>query len=281
MHPNKFFDKIYVINLESNTDRFKKVQAQFKRKGIKVERFLAIDGRCKQDPSRNKQLCLDKLDNFKMKYDVKCKLTSVHKKRIKEIVPAASLTLGTILILREMVKQKFKHILICEDDIELTKNFMSEFKKGISELNKWNKQWDLLYLGSGGKSGTNGVSWDKTSYTKYTSPWSETDLNDDESDYGFVYHKNDLRTPEDYDGEIKSISDRLSIAKEVGGTWCYCYSLRGAKKLLKLIDNNILGHIDQIIMKQGKENKLKIITFDPPIAFHEDIRDGRNTDIPW
>lgn len=280
-HPNIFFDKIFVINLESNIDRYKKVSAQFKRKTIKVERFLAVDGRCKQDKSRQKQLCLDKLENFKMKYNVNYKITSENKNRLPELTPAASLTLGTILILRNMVKNKYKHVLICEDDINLTRRFMSEFKNGISELNKWGKPWDLLYLGSGGRSGFNGVSRNKSSYNKYTSPWSEVGLYDDESPYGFVHIKDDLRIPAEEENELKVISHRLTQAKVVGGTWCYAYSLRGAKKVLKLLNDNILAHIDQVIMKAGKEQKLNIVTFDPPIVFHESIRGGRNSDIPW
>lgn len=269
---NKFFDKIFIINLEDNKTRYEKVARQFKSRKIATERFLAIDGRCKQDKSRTKQLCLDKLENFKIKYNIDYKLSASSKKKLSQLVPASSLTLGTILILRRMIKEKWKRILICEDDIELTKNFVSEFNKGIKELG--NKRWDLLYLGVGGEAGLSGVSWDKDSVHKYASPWDES------GDYGFVSNKNDLRTPIDEDNdEVKAISDRLSKVTYPGGNWCYAYSLAGAKKILKIIDNNILEHIDQIIMKNGHD--IRSIAFDPPIVYHENIRGQRNTDIPW
>lgn len=270
---NKFFDKIFIINLEDNISRFEKVHKQFKRRKIDVERFLAIDGRCKHDKTKQKKLCLEKLNNFKIKYGITYKLTAKDKKILEKIVPASSLTLGTLLLLRRMVKEKWKRILICEDDIELTKNFTTEFKKGIKELGS--RRWDLLYLGSGGVTGFKGVSWTKDRHHKYTSPW------DDSGETGYVHNKNDLRIPvyDEDSGEVKTISDSLAKVTYPGGNWCYAYSLSGAKKILKIIDNNILDHIDQVIIKNGE--KLNSIAFDPPIVYHEDIRGGRNTDIPW
>tara|TARA_Y100000389_G_scaffold204740_1_gene259322 strand:- start:833 stop:1006 length:174 start_codon:yes stop_codon:yes gene_type:complete len=57
--------------------------------------------------------------------------------------------------------------------------------------------------------------------------------------------------------------------------------LSGAKKVLKLIDDNANNHIDQILMKATRKNKIKVLAFDPPIVWHENLRDGRKTDIPW
>ena len=44
---NRFFNKIYVINLNDKKERWKKVSDAFKRRVIKVERFEAVDDRCK------------------------------------------------------------------------------------------------------------------------------------------------------------------------------------------------------------------------------------------
>tara|TARA_Y100000389_G_scaffold204740_1_gene259323 strand:- start:1219 stop:1389 length:171 start_codon:yes stop_codon:yes gene_type:complete len=56
------------------------------------------------------------------------------------------LTIGTILLLRAMVKNKWKHILICEDDILLSRGISNKFKKGIKEIG--GKNW-IYYLGAG------------------------------------------------------------------------------------------------------------------------------------
>ena len=58
---NRFFDKIYVINLKDRPDRWKKVDVQFKKRDIDVDRFIAIDGRCKN--LTNKE-CNEKKDKF-------------------------------------------------------------------------------------------------------------------------------------------------------------------------------------------------------------------------
>lgn len=261
---NKYFDRIFVINLENNIDRWKHVEKQFKKRKIDVERFIAIDGRCKID----KNLCLAKLNTFEILYDIKIK----NKKNIpnKELLPAMSLTIATIKILTAMVKNKWNRILICEDDINIRPNFIERFTNGINEIKNIN--WDLLYLGSGGQTGTNGVSYEKTKENKYSSPWGE--------DMGYVKDKDDLRLPcDDYD--CKSISKNISKVYEIGGTWCYAISLKGAKKILKNIDNINENHIDLIIKELVINKKVKALAFDPPLVMHEDIRKGRNTDIPW
>jgi hypothetical protein len=51
------------------------------------------------------------------------------KMKLQELVPTSSLTIGTILILRKMIKKKWKRILICEDDVELGRNIENRFKK--------------------------------------------------------------------------------------------------------------------------------------------------------
>ena len=151
---NKYFDKIFVINLFDKLKRWKKVSAQFKRRKINIERFIAIDGRCKL---QGKQGCKEKLKNFEMVYNVK--ISNSRKHPLQELVPASSLTIGTILLLRAMVKNKWKRMLICEDDIELQRNFIKKFQKGIGELG--GHKWDLLYLGCGWTCGVHDISKEK------------------------------------------------------------------------------------------------------------------------
>lgn len=268
---NKFFDKIYVINLFDKTERWKKVSKQFKTRGIDVERFVAIDGRCKDQGEGG---CEAKLKTFEMTYDIK--ISNKRKLPLRELIPAASLTIGTILILRHMVKHKLKHILICEDDIELSHGFEKKFKEGIKELKKTNleKKWDILYLGCGNRCGNAGISREKSRNVKNLSTLSQ--FIDDEI---FVQYKNDLRMPCE-DG-CKEVSEHLSVADHAGGSWCYAFSLKGAKKILKLIDNDAGNHVDQIYQNLPNHGNVTALSFNPPIVWHEEGAIRKDTDIPW
>ena len=272
---NKFFDKIFVINLFDKIQRWKKVSTQFKRRKIKIERFIAIDGRCK---TQGKAGCLEKLKNFEMIYNVKIPTTGHGLKKnktypLEELVPASSLSIGTILILRAMIKYKWKYILICEDDIELGRNILKKFKQGVKEIGT--KGWDVLYLGCGAMCGVRGISDKKSSVTKYKSQLGE--IYDEEI---YVQHKNDLRMLCD-PFKCKKISNHISTIYKPGGTWCYAYSLSGAKKLLKMIKNDAGEHIDNLISKQLIGGKMKGFAFDPPIVMHEGGALRSDSDIPW
>lgn len=258
---NKYFNKVFVISLFDKVEKYKKVKAQFKRRGVHVERFVAVDGRCK---GQKKQGCLDKLRSFEMAYNVRIPIPK-HKKLI-EIVPYASLTIGTIILLREMVKRKWNRILICEDDIEIQRNFKKKFMQGLKEIGK--TDWDVLYLGCGDQCGIKGISFEKTSRNKYKTYY----------DY-YSIHKNDLRSE---CNDCKEFSEHIAYARSAGGTWCYAYSLAGAKKVLEKINNNASNHIDQLLINMMKNRQIKALAFDPPLVMHEDISNRELTStIPW
>jgi GR25 family glycosyltransferase involved in LPS biosynthesis len=264
---NTYFDRIFVLNLFDRTDRWKKVSSQFKRRSIDVDRFIAVDGRCK---NVTKETCMSKLKTFEMCYNVKIPIGK--KQDTKNILPRASLTIGTLIILREMVKRKWKHVLICEDDIILGRDIERKFAQGIKEIGA--KKWDILYLGCGGHCGNKDVDWDKTNKLKYLTTWNE----EDDSEF-YTSHPNDLREPCE-DDECVSVSKHISRAINAGGNWCYAYSLSGAKKMIKHIGDNVSRHMDQIIREQ-QLNNLYCLAFDPPIVWHESLRGGRDTDNPW
>lgn len=267
---NNFCDKIYVINLFDKEERWKKVSKQFKKKNINIERFVAVDGRCK---NQSKEACLSKLKTFELLYDIK--ISNKNKKPIEELIPASSLTIGTIMILRNMVKHKLKRIMICEDDIVLGRNFEENFKRGIKEINKtsYKDKWDLLYVGCGNRCGNSGIGTEKTKENRYlntVSQFIDQDI--------YVNNKLDIRTISD---NSKSISSHIVIPENAGGSWCYIYSLKGAKKMLKLIGNDAGNHVDQIYQNLPNYGGMKVLAFDPPIVWHEEGAIRRDTDIPW
>jgi len=268
---NKFFNKIFVISLFDNSKKWNKVYKQFNSRGIKVERFVALDGRCKG----NINDCLDKKKSFELSYNVTIENPTFKMKSFKDLkslIPASSLTIGTVLLLRAQVRNKWEHMMICEDDIVLGRDLEEKFKQGIKYLPK---DWDILYLGCGDLCGSVGVSYDKSKSNKHLSSLSSF-INDD----FYVSHKDDLRRPCDPKDCVK-IGPNLTKAFEPGGSWCYAYSLNGAKKLLKLVGNNLGEHIDTIIKDNVIEGYLKAYAFDPPIVMHEDGAIRPNTNIPW
>lgn len=268
---NKFFDNIYIINLFDKVERWEKVSKQFKNRHIDVDRFVAVDGRCKD---QGEDGCIAKKKTFETIYNVK--ISNKRDLLERELIPAASLTIGTILILRNMVKQKMNHILICEDDIELSYGFEKKFKQGIDELKKtkYKNKWDLLYLGCGNKCGNSDISYEKHGQVKNLSTMSHFI-----GDEIYVKHKNDIRMPCD-DG-CKNITDHISIADNAGGSWCYAFSLKGAKKILKLIDNDAGNHVDHIYQSLDSHGGIISLAFNPPIVWHEEGMIRSDTDIPW
>ena len=148
---NTYYDKIFIINLFDRREKFENVKKQFNNRGIRVERFVAIDGRCKKETAR---ACIEKLKSFELSFDVT--ISNDKNLPLRELVPASSLTIGTILLLRAMVRNNWKRMLICEDDIDLTRAFESRFSRGLEEIGS--RDYDILYLGCGGQCGVNGIS---------------------------------------------------------------------------------------------------------------------------
>ena len=175
-----------------------------------------------------------------------------------------------------MVKNKWQRILICEDDINFGRDLMRNFSRGIAELKEVEPDWDLLYLGSGGPTGIHGISENKTKKNKYLTSWNIADS--DERYY--VANKDDLRSPCDSD-DCESISDHLARSWGAGGGWCYAYSLKGAKKMLRLIGKTVTDHVDQLLIKFQREEKMIAVCFDEPIVWHEGGAVRSDTSLPW
>lgn len=259
---NRFFDKIFIINLKDATKRLKTVSKQYRKKGIKFDVYEGIDGRCKEVSECNK-----KQKSFEKTYGVK------YGKRIKnpkERLPASSLTLAHKLIYTEMLEQGWDRILISEDDVWFHKDSEKRFKKAIEELPD---DWDMLYLGAGGDAGLKGISMRKTKVNKY--------LSDLTPHYGYKWYvsvKEDLRSPCD---ECEPFSSQLSMPSHPGGAWGVAVSKKGAKKILKIIGETIKDHNDKIYPKAIYEGKLKAYALDPPILYHEGGAFRPDSSIPW
>ena len=110
---NDYFDKFYCINLDRRTDRWAQCLSEFKKIGIKPERFSAIDGRL-----------LPKDDQVS---PGNIGATASHRS-----------------VLCDAKENNFDSVLIMEDDVEFHNNFSELFDSYIKEVPD---DWDLLYFG--------------------------------------------------------------------------------------------------------------------------------------
>lgn len=114
MTANNYFDKILCINLNRRTDRWKICQKEFQRHNLKVERFAAIDGQ---------------------------KFTAGTTDWMTG--PRIGCCKSHVNILKMMVQNNLKRILIIEDDIHFIDNFQEVFCEKIKFVPQ---DYDMLYL---------------------------------------------------------------------------------------------------------------------------------------
>ncbi len=108
---NKYFDKIYCINLDRATERWEKCVEQFNKYGIEVERFSAIE------PEEGVNgLLRGEIGIMRTNYE----------------------------IIKQAKKLNLNNILILEDDFEFVENFNTLFEKIFPMVPE---DWDFLYFG--------------------------------------------------------------------------------------------------------------------------------------
>lgn len=113
MNINNFFEKTYCINLDRRPERWKQCEAEFFKHNIVVERFSAVDG--------NPNNIISKLTDG----GIGC-------------------TLSHLEIFKKAKELNLKNILIFEDDVEFTDNFVDYFNKYHTQIPE---EWNLLYFG--------------------------------------------------------------------------------------------------------------------------------------
>ena len=122
-------DKIYIINLKERTDRWKKCIEQLNKYNItNYERFDAI----KPDLNKINPIQYSK-NNLKLGK--------------KYIIGTMGCKLSHYKIIIESRKNKYKQILILEDDFLLTNNFIEKFSQILNNMNTHKIHYDMLYLG--------------------------------------------------------------------------------------------------------------------------------------
>lgn len=115
---NKYFDHIYVINLERRTDRKEEVAEELGKHGIDYELFTAVDG-----STLNKE---------------------VESNGMRWNKSAYALVMTTTQIIMDAKEKGYNNILIFEDDIKLDPLFDLKAKEQLQYIPK---DYDLLFLG--------------------------------------------------------------------------------------------------------------------------------------
>ena len=141
---NKFFDQIFVINVESEIKRKKNILILDDYK-ISYNYVNAIT----YDDNNIKNFC----------YDISKRYKSNDYSTLE--IPSVCLSLSNLLILNYCIHNNIKKILILEDDFLLHKNFNILLSKNLHNLPN---DWNILWLGS--KQG------DISTLTKYNDNWN-------------------------------------------------------------------------------------------------------------
>jgi len=130
---NKFFDKIYCVNLDDRPGRWRSAKKRFKKLNINAKRFSAA---CPKDGEV--KIAFTNILRSKKKKTKKARDPAVIKN-----MPTMGCLISHLRILKNAQNAGYKRILIFEDDIIFAKDFLKRANK-IYRL----KNWDLLYLGS-------------------------------------------------------------------------------------------------------------------------------------
>lgn len=113
MKINEYFDHIYCVNLDARTDKWLICNVEFDKHELVVQRWPAAVGTALP---RHPKL---------MPGEVGC--LKSHE-----------------MILRDIIEQKYKRVLVLEDDVEFVPNVQNRFSDVVDMIPE---RWDMLYLG--------------------------------------------------------------------------------------------------------------------------------------
>ena len=136
-HPNLFFDKIFIINLDRSVKRWDKLTNELLKKGIyNFERQPGIY-LPRKDPS---YILPSNIYSNLEAYGGKFKSDSNY------ILNCVGTNMAHFEIIKKSLKRGYNRILVLEDDVFLTNDFFNIFEKTSRYLSSIDN-WHLLYLG--------------------------------------------------------------------------------------------------------------------------------------
>jgi GR25 family glycosyltransferase involved in LPS biosynthesis len=117
---NSYFDKIYCINLDKRSDRWKECQKEFQKINIEVERYSAFDG--------------NKIKNVE-------NLFVGHFEKAGQF----GALISHLNIIKKAKELEISSVVILEDDVVFCDDFNQEFNLGMNEIPE---NWDMIFFGS-------------------------------------------------------------------------------------------------------------------------------------
>ena len=132
---NNACDKIKVINMDSEKNKFSDIYNTFENNGIICERSLGVDGKQKK--------IIDKYNMYKtIPFN---KLENELGRKLIVSSGAFGYLYSMEVIFREAILKNYKYIMICDDDIRICRDFINKFDKLYNNLFG---KFRLLMLGS-------------------------------------------------------------------------------------------------------------------------------------
>ena len=129
---NSFVDGVFVINLDRRPERMTSVTARLEARGIRFERFAAVDGKDETVIAELKHVLRD---NYERMTPLQMRIMS----------PGAYGCLRSHLQILKTAKERgLKKVLILEDDVMLHKDFDAE----VQRIRTVPGDWEIIYLGA-------------------------------------------------------------------------------------------------------------------------------------
>ena len=122
LHPNNYFDNIYIINLKKDIHKKKRIESIFESYNMVCKFIEAVDGNIEP--------------YYTEWHDTKLKTCGMY-----------GYSKSMINIFEDAQKNNYNKILVCDDDIIFIKNFLVEFDKAIKSIPF---SWKVLFFGLSG-----------------------------------------------------------------------------------------------------------------------------------
>jgi glycosyl transferase, family 25 len=139
---NNYFDCVYVLTIERAHDRQEHFKNQFK--GLKFEFIYGIDRRDINFDNKTWKGTVEDLNNVGIDLS---KLNGKHERKPAMMHPGeVACSCGHNIIMKKMIENNYKNVLIFEDDAT---TLLTNYESFIKTLEDIPLNWDLLYLGYG------------------------------------------------------------------------------------------------------------------------------------
>lgn len=264
---NTYFDKIFCINLDKEKQKWQNVHKIFKENHIQVERFNAISGSL--ITNEEFEVLVKKYNPEKLKGENASFYGHIENKN------SLACLLSHLEIIKKSKNKGYKKILIFEDDIFISKNFISR----IEEAKRLN--WKMIHLGASqfdwqGIQMTDGFYYSKNTLGTFAYALDHSIYDEvielletkrksvdnllseiQQKNYGkcFTYfpnivisdvEKSDIREPKNLINYAEQVKWDLNIFEKNQIEKVKIFSKSGGKKILFLINSNDVGGAEYV-----------------------------------